>query len=767
MSLKYIRVTFILILFCFLSTSLNAQNEKVGVVLSGGGAKGLAHVGVLKALEENNIPVDYITGTSIGALIGGLYASGFSVDSIENIVTGDDFQNWATGEIPEEYNYFYKKRQSNASWVSLRFDIDSIWQPKLPTSLIAPYQMDFAGMEYLSGVDVASDKNFDNLYIPFRCVAADIENKEEVVFRHGEVYEAIRASLSYPFVFRPISVDDRLLFDGGIYNNFPLDIMIEDFQPDYVIGSAVGMVVRPLQQDDVRSHLENLVVFPTDYEVPDSLGLTIRPNVPDVGLTDFSKAKELMDEGYKASIAQIEQIKNGVSRRIENEKRQQKREAFVNRVPELIFEDVSVNGINPRQEQYIKDLLLLQEEYVDIEDIRPLYFKLLADDHIEHIRPKAKYNEDTGYYTLELDITIDESFVLKFGGNLSSSPVNQAYIDAQYLYLGYRAATLGLNGYFGRFYSSLQLQGRIDFPLPLPFFIETSLTMNYYDYFESTTTFLEDRTPSYLLQNQNFYDVLAGFPVGTNAKFTTGFVTGQNRDNYFQTNVFSRTDTTDETTLQYISPYIYYERNTLNRKQFPASGTKLSLSARYISGEEAHTPGSTSRLKRDSEYSHDWFQARLIYENYFKSYNRTNLGFYSELLLSNKDLFSNYTSSALSAPSFRRVPSSRTHFLPNYRAHNYAVGGLNTIINITDRVNFRIGGYVFQPYREILRDPEDFTAYYGEMFAEQYFLGTATLGVNTALGPLSVSVSYFDRHDELIAFSVDFGYLIFNQLPLR
>jgi len=110
MSLKYIRIIFIIILFCFLSTSLNAQNEKVGVVLSGGGAKGLAHVGVLKALEENNIPVDYITGTSIGALIGGLYASGFSVDSIENIVTGDDFQNWATGEIPEEYNYFYKKR---------------------------------------------------------------------------------------------------------------------------------------------------------------------------------------------------------------------------------------------------------------------------------------------------------------------------------------------------------------------------------------------------------------------------------------------------------------------------------------------------------------------------------------------------------------------------------------------------------------------------------------------------------------------------------
>ncbi len=756
------------LLFLILATpQLSSQEEKVGLVLSGGGAKGLAHIGVLKALEEHDIPVDYITGTSIGALIGGLYGSGFSVDSIINIVTSSDFKNWASGEIDDEYDFYYKKRRPNASWISFRFTIDSIWRPKFPTHLISPYQMDFAGMKYFSKIDVACNNNFDSLYIPFRSVAADIEKKEPVVLRQGNLYDAIRASLTYPFVFEPIKIDGRLLFDGGIYNNFPIDVMMEDFQPDYVIGSAVGMVIRQLQKDDVRSHLENLLVFPTDYEVPDTLGLTIRPDVPEIGLTDFGQAQKLIDLGYEAAIDQIEQIKKDINRRTTKDKRQEKRDIFLNKAPELLFDDVVVNGVNPGQENYIRNLLLIHEEYVDIKDIKPLYFNLLAEEHIEDIRPNAIYNKETGYYTLELDITIDKSLLLQFGGNLSSSPVNQAYIDAQYLYLGNRASTLGLNAYFGRFYSSLRLCGRMDFPAPFPFFFKTSLTFSYYDYFKSTTTFLEDRTPSYLLQNFSFYEFIGGVPAGTNSKVTTSLVTGRNRDNYFQTNVFSRVDTTDETAFNYISPQILYERNTLNRKQFPTSGTYLSVIARYVKGEEKHEPGSTSKLEDATEESHDWFQLNLKYENYFTNFNSVNFGLYTELVLSNKDFFSNYTSTTLSAPAFRHVPSTRVHFIPNYRAHNYAAAGLKSIFSLTDIIDLRLGGYVFQPYREILRDRDDFTAYYGDPFQNRYFLGNAAIAINTAIGPLSFSVSYFDRHDEEFAFSVDFGYLIFHQLPFR
>ncbi len=756
-----------IILLCFLVMPLVSSNEKVGVVLSGGGAKGLAHIGVLKALEEHDIPIDYITGTSIGALIGGMYTSGFTIDSIISIVKSDDFQNWASGQIDEKYNYYYKKQQPNASWISLRFNVDSIWHPRLPTNLISPVQMDFAGMVYFSGVNVASNRDFDSLYIPFRSVAADIERKKPVVLRQGDVYDAIRASITYPFVFRPIMIDNRLLFDGGIYNNFPVDVMIQEFNPDYIIGSAVGMVVRPLRRDDIRSQLENLVVFPTDYDIPDTLGFTIRPEVPEVGLTDFRNADKLIELGYEAAINNIEHIRNNISLKVDKEERRKRREAFTSKIPDLLFDDVSVKGVNPSQEQYIRNLLMIKDAPVDANTIKPFYFKLLAEDHIELIKPMALYNQQTGYYTLCLDISVDKSLVLQFGGNISSSPVNQAYIDAQYLYLGYRASTIGINAYFGRFYSSMHLKGRMDFPGPVPFFFETSLTMSYYDYFKSTTAFFEDRTPSYLLQNYNFYEFLAGIPAGNNGKVTGGITTGRNRDDYFQDHSFSRIDTADRTTLDFLSPFIHYEKYSLNCKQFPNRGSRMLVSLRYITGDERHTPGSTSKLEESSKEDHKWFQIRFLYEDYFRRYGLVDLGFYSELLLSNQDFFSNYTSTLLASPAFRHVPQTRIHFLPNYRAHNYVVAGLNTMVNITDNTGVRIGGYIFQPYRQITIDPEDFTAYYNEPFKMRYFLGTAAIVVNTAIGPLSFSMSYFDRHDEKFAFSLDFGYLIFHNLPLR
>ncbi len=761
------RIILSIILFNILIAHLTAQNEKIGLVLSGGGAKGLAHIGVLKALEEHDIPIDYITGTSIGALIGGMYASGFTVDSIISIVKSDEFQNWATGEIDEKYNYYYKKQQPNASWISLRFNVDSIWQPKLPANLVSPVQMDFAGMVYFAGVNVASNKDFDSLYIPFRCVASDIEKKKPVVLKQGDVYDAIRASTTYPFVFKPIMVDGRLLFDGGIYNNYPVDVMKQEFNPDYIIGSAVGMIVRPLRHDDLVSQLENLVVFPTDYEIPDSIGLTIRPEVPEVGLTNFRKADELIELGYEATVSNIDKIRKDISVKVEKDERQQKREIFAGKKPELLFDDVSVEGVNPSQEQYIRDLLLMKDVPIDPDAIKPFYFKLLAEDHIDLIKPRAIYNQKTGYYTLSLDITVDRSLVLQFGGNISSSPVNQAYIDVQYLYLGYRASTIGLNAYFGRFYSSLQVKGRMDFPEPAPFFLKTSLTMSYYDYFRSTTTFFEDRTPSYLLQNYNFYEFLAGIPAGNNGKITGGLTTGRNRDDYFQTHAFGRTDTADRTTLHYISPYLGYERYSQNCKQFPSRGSHLSVSLRYTTGDEKHIPGSTAKFEDIFQESHEWFQFRVFYENFFRDYGLVNLAFYSELLLSNKDFLSNYTSTLLSSPAFRYVPQTRIHFLPNYRAHNYAVAGLKTVINITDNTGIWLGGYLFQPYRKILRDPDDYTALYGEPFDVRYFLGSASIVVNTAIGPLSFSMSYYDRHDEKFAFSLDFGYLIFHNLPLR
>jgi NTE family protein len=749
-----------------LSLGIAAHGQRVGVVLSGGGSKGIAHVGLLKALEDNDIPIDYIAGTSMGAIIGGLYASGYTPDSIQKLVTSRDFQNWALGVIEEEYNFYYKRLEENASWISLKFTVDSVWQHQLPTNLVSPVQMDFAGMLLMASANTACNNNFDSLFIPFRCVAADIQKKEAVVFRSGQLYPAIRASMTYPFIFRPIRIDDRLLFDGGIYNNFPVDVVKQDFSPDFIIGSAVAMNFPPPTEDNIRSHLENLVVFHTEYSIPEGSGIVVRPNLLQTSVTDFSRAREFVDSGYVATLRQMEAIKSAVSRRVSPEIRNNRRKEFVNNKPPLMVDRIFIRGLNEAQREYVSRMLLPQGKPRPIAEIRSEYFRLIAEEHIELITPSAEYNPNTGYFDLYLDVVPDKDLVVQFGGNVSSTPVNFAFLEAQYRHLGYKAHTALFNAYFGRFYSAARLMGRMDFPTNPPFFLEAAGTFNYFDYFKSTNTFFQDRTPAFLQQNQNFFEGRIGIPARYTGRLLAGFSSGRNRDDYYHTNTFSRTDTTDRTTFQFFSPYILLERNTLNRKQYPNQGTFLSVSLRYVTGLELHTPGSTFPGESRSRRQRDWWMLRSEYENYFTRAERWRLGLYGQVVLTSKPLFSNYTSTMLSAPVFDHVPETRTMFLPNYRANNFGVLGLKGIYSISRSLDFRLEGYVFQPYREIIAQ-DGFSASYGEPFATRYFMGSSSLVVNTPLGPISLTMNYFDRHEESFSFSFNLGYLIFNRRPFE
>src|ERR1051326_8108274 len=196
----------LLAIICILYLTPNSFSQKVGVVLSGGGASGLAHIGVLKALEENNIPVDYITGTSIGAFVGAMYAIGYSPKQMEQIALSEDFNNQVYGNIDKKYVYYFKKKEPNASWISLKLSLDTAFETNLPTNIVNPATIDFALMEGMAPAIAAAKYNFDSLFIPFRCVAADIETKSTVVFHNGDLSEAVRASISYPFYLKPIKV---------------------------------------------------------------------------------------------------------------------------------------------------------------------------------------------------------------------------------------------------------------------------------------------------------------------------------------------------------------------------------------------------------------------------------------------------------------------------------------------------------------------------------------------------------------------------------
>ncbi|MFQ5335498.1 MAG: patatin-like phospholipase family protein, partial [Flavobacteriales bacterium] len=247
--------------------AVECSGQSVGLVLSGGGASGLAHIGVIKALEENGIPIDYIAGNSIGALVGGMYAAGYSPEEIAAMFKSDEFKNISRGKLEDKYVYYFKQKEDDPSWITLKFDKDTVLQTSLPTNLISPVALDFMIMEKFSAPAALAGYDFDSLFVPFRCVASNIEDKELVIFRKGHLSQAVRASMSYPFYLKPIRVDGKLLFDGGLYNNFPSDIMYKDFFPDVILGSNVTGNIDPPDEDNLLSQIKNMLMNKTNYSV--------------------------------------------------------------------------------------------------------------------------------------------------------------------------------------------------------------------------------------------------------------------------------------------------------------------------------------------------------------------------------------------------------------------------------------------------------------------------------------------------------------------
>jgi len=756
-------VVFLLILLCF-SRTLSAQNEKVGLVLSGGGASGLAHIGVLKALEENDIPIDYITGTSIGALVGCLYTMGYTPAQIEQLTQTEQFRSWAYGIIESKYAYYFKKKEDNASWITFKLSLDTTLITSLPTNIISPIEMDFALMEMTAGPIAAAGYNFDSLMVPFRCVASDIEAKKSVVFRSGDLGVAVRASMSYPFYLKPISVDGKLLFDGGLYNNFPSNVMYTDFFPDFIVGSNVASAFPHPDEDNLLSQIRAMLTSKTNFDPACENGVIVEPDANWVGLFDFDGPQRVIDSGYVATIRRMEEIKASVVRRVTPEELAAKRAAFRAKIKPLVFDQIEIEGPNMKKTQvnYVRRLLRHRSSTVTVEKLKPGYFRLAADDKIKQIFPTTRYNPATGFYDLRLRIKKEKDMLAQFGGNFSSRPINTGFVGVQYNYLGNVAMSFAGNAYFGRLYNSAQFRTRIDFPTAFPFFVEPVFTYNRFDFFKSSVAYFSDTKPPFLIEIDRYGGVDLGFPVFRKGRLVAGTGVAFNRNLYYQTDTYTSVDTVDRTDFSLLTSHIYYERNSLNRKQYANEGSYTALKARFVQGEEFYDPGSTAPNRDPFRNVLEWVQLKFIYDNYYKSRGTLRLGLYFEAVYSTQGFFNNYTASMLNAPAFQPTPESKTYFIPELRAHQYLAGGLKNVIQLRKNIDLRLEGYVFVPVRPIYERP-DYTSFYGDPFTVYSYVGMAGIVCHTPVGPACFSVNYYSPQREPFSVLFHFGYILFNK----
>ena len=226
---------------------------RVGLVLSGGGARGAAHIGVLKVLEEQRIPIHAIAGTSMGAVVGGLYASGLSAADIVTLIESDEWRAAFTEPAPRDRLSFRRKSEDQNFLVKFPLGIKS-GSFRLPKALVSGQRVSQARRRVT--FPVAGRARFDQLPIPFRAVATDLETGDPVVLSDGDLVDAMRASLSAPGVFAPVEIDGRLLVDGGLANNLPVDVA-QAMGVDVLIVVDVGFPLRKRDTLDSVTTISN------------------------------------------------------------------------------------------------------------------------------------------------------------------------------------------------------------------------------------------------------------------------------------------------------------------------------------------------------------------------------------------------------------------------------------------------------------------------------------------------------------------------------
>ena len=304
-----IQATLLALIFGFSAFSQEAQrgdDPKVGLVLSGGGAKGMAHIGALKVLEEAGVEIDYIGGTSMGAIVGALYASGYSATELDSIFKSTDFIGLIQDNLPRSAKAFYEKEDSERYALTLPFNNFKITIP----SAISGGQNIYNELVWLL-YHVKDINDFDQLPIPFFCIATDIETGKEVVLEQGYLPEAIMASGTFPSLFEPAELDGKILIDGGVVNNYPVQ-KVRDMGADIIIGVDVQHDLS--NRESLQSATEILLQINNFRTVKDmeekakQTDIYIKPDISEYSVIDFDQTENIIRAGEVAARHQYEEL---------------------------------------------------------------------------------------------------------------------------------------------------------------------------------------------------------------------------------------------------------------------------------------------------------------------------------------------------------------------------------------------------------------------------------------------------------------------------
>ncbi|RXQ91556.1 hypothetical protein EO244_12490 [Ancylomarina salipaludis] len=365
-------------LILLLSLNLSAQNKqdslkkgarpKIGLVLSGGGAKGFAHIGVLKVLEELNMPIDYIAGTSMGSIIGAFYAMGYSATEIEKLVLSQDWETLLSDKISRKYIHVKDKINLDRYVISFPIKPTGI---RIPAGIVQGQNI--INLFEKNTIEFHNKTDFRKFPIPFVCIATDLETGEAVVLDKGNISQALRASMAIPTIFTPTEIDGRLLADGGMVNNFPVEEVIK-MGADIVIG--VDVQTGPKEKEELHS-IEDIInqtislMAKKEFEKNRKLcDIYIKPNIKKYSTADFQKADSLIYLGEKKATEQIRTLQQLIEK-YKLSQTQNQNYPIVSDSSQFFIDQIQINGLkHVRKSTLLGKLNLETRNWISIKEIQ-------------------------------------------------------------------------------------------------------------------------------------------------------------------------------------------------------------------------------------------------------------------------------------------------------------------------------------------------------------------------------------------------------------
>jgi len=363
------------------------QELKVGLVLSGGGAKGLAHIGALKVIEDSGVQIDYIAGTSMGAIVGALYASGYRANELDSIFRQINFNSLIQDDFSRSSKTFYEKEDAERYAISLPFDGYKISFPQAISGGQKVYNELVSLLYHVKDV-----RDFNQLPIPFFCMATDIENGTAIRLDNGYLPEAIMASGTFPSLFEPMELDGKLLIDGGVLNNYPIAelkslganfIVGVDVQHDLSSRASLGSAT------DILLQINNFRTAEAMKSKSNDTDIYIRPNMAPYSVIDFDRGVEIVAEGARAAFLKEKALIELSKKQLKRKLKDQTPLWNTYRKDTLNITYIEVNGMVNYSDDYVKGKLRFKEgDQIKFEDLKRGINNLAATNNFNTIRYK-------------------------------------------------------------------------------------------------------------------------------------------------------------------------------------------------------------------------------------------------------------------------------------------------------------------------------------------------------------------------------------------